>query len=289
MAQLEAGRFGPGEAKLASPSRIEGGAFLAYQYLLTDVKEHIATLTLNRPEVRNSLNAGLMEELVDALGQARDDAEVRVVVLKGAGDKAFCAGADLGKIEDQAKEGIVAARAHLIKYAEIILALVDVGKPTIAQVQGYALAGGCGLVAACDLAVASENASFAVPEINVGIWGMIITAPMFRCVMTKPGLEMFYTGNRISAVEAHRIGLVNRVVPPERLEEETKKLAQTIAGKSPFALKMGREAFYTARDMEYTKAVKYLRELVPVLSCSEDAAEGIRAFLEKRAPQWKGR
>lgn len=261
---------------------------MAYQHMLYEMTGHIATITLNRPEVRNSLNAELMEEIIQALMVCKKDPEVRVIVIRGAGDKAFCAGADLGKVSEKSGN-IIEARVHLGKYADVILALVDVGKPTIAAVQGYALAGGCGLAVACDLTIASERAKFGVPEVNVGLWGMIITAPIFRAVGMKKGLELFYTGKHIDAYEAEKIGMVNRVVPPESLADEVMDLARELAAKSPLAMRMGREAYYTARDMEYTKAIKYLREMATPLSCSEDCREGIAAFKEKRKPQWKGR
>lgn len=261
---------------------------MAYQLMLYDVAEHIATITLNRPEVRNSLNAELMEEIIQALASARKDPAVRVIVIRGTGDKAFCAGADLGKISEKSSS-IIEMRSHLSKYADLVLALTDAGKPTIAAVQGYALAGGCGLAVTCDLTIASEKAKFGIPEITVGLWGMIITAPIFRAVGMKKGLELLYTGKHIDANEAEKIGMVNRVVPHESLEKEVMDLAAELASRSPLAMSMGRESYYTSRDMEYTKAIKYLREMVPVLASSEDCQEGIAAFMEKRKPQWKGR
>lgn len=261
---------------------------LAYQFMHHEEKDHVAVITLNRPEVNNALNAGLMEEIVRALKESGKNPEMRVIVIRGAGDKAFCAGADLGGVGEKSGS-VIEMRAHLSKYAGLITALAEVGKPTIAAVQGYALAGGCGLAAACDLTIASEKARFGVPEINVGLWGMIITAPIFRAVGMKKGLELFYTGKHIDAYEAEKIGLVNKVAPHDSLLEETMSMAGELASKSPLAMAMGREAYYTSRDMEYFKAVRYLREMVTPLACSEDCREGIAAFKEKRKPRWQGR
>gem|GEM_PF-35420 len=266
----------------------KGVNLLAYQFMFYEESDHVAVITLNRPEVNNALNAGLMEEIVRALEESGKNPEVRVIVVRGAGDKAFCAGADLGGVGEKSGS-VIEMRVHLSRYADLITALADVGKPTIAAVQGYALAGGCGLAAACDLTVASEKARFGVPEVNVGLWGMIITAPIFRAVGMKKGLELFYTGKHIDSHEAEKIGLVNKVSAHGSLIEETMILAGELASKSPLAMALGREAYYTSRDMEYFKSVKYLREMVTPLACSEDCREGIAAFKEKRKPRWQGR
>jgi len=257
--------------------------------LLVEKKDHVTTLTLNRPEVRNALSVNLMQDLVTALEEADTDGETRVVILKGAGEKAFCAGADLRMVSEKGAQGIMELRKHFSYYADIIQTLADIGKPVLAAVRGYALAGGCGLAAACDITIASEDAVFGVPEVNIGLWGMIINVPLFRCVVMKKGLELFMTGRSIDAREADRIGLVTKVVPNDRLDEEAAELAQTLASKSPLALKLGKEAFYASQDMEYRRAIQYLREMITILGATEDAKEGISAFLEKRAPRWKGR
>lgn len=256
--------------------------------LICEKRDYVTYITLNRPEVRNALSEELMTELILALREAGADPEVRVIVLKGAGDKAFCAGGDLAKIRENIDKGVIAVRQYTSKFAEVILTVAEVGKPVIAAVHGYALAGGCGLAAACDLTLAAENAVFGIPEINVGFWGGIITAPIIKLIGMKRAMELFYTGRHFGAQEALTMGLINRVVPTAKLDQEAEKLAQTIASKNPVAIKLGRESFYTVQDMEYLKSIKYLREIVTVLANSHDTGEGISSFLEKRKPEWKG-
>jgi len=195
---------------------------------------------------------------------------------------------DLGKLGDN-QDDVIAFRSDFKVFSDLLYALSQVGKPTISAVQGYALAGGCGLAAACDLTIAAENARFGLSEITVGFWPMIITAPVFRAVGMKNGLELCYTGKRIDAREARRIGMVNRVVSNESFEKEVMDLARELASKNPVAMRMGREAYYLTRDMEYGNALKYLSEVVVTLASSEGCKEGIAAFLEKRKPEWKGR
>lgn len=260
-----------------------------FESLICEKNAGVGIITLNRPEVRNALSPELISELLLALGLVKDDPDIRVVILRGAGDKAFCAGGDLARMRENSAEGAMVMRQFVSHFANLMLALDEVGKPTIAAVHGYAMAGGCGLAAACDLTIASEDAVFAVPEIDVGLWGATISVPLTRLIGSKRTMELFYTGRRVDAPEAERIGLVNRVIPRDRLDAEVSALAEAIARKSPLAIKMGREAFGIARDMEYTKSIKYLREMMAILGSSHDAREGMNAFLEKREPNWQGR
>jgi len=255
--------------------------------LLKDLTEGVLTLTLNRNEKRNSLNLELMSLLVDALREARDDKEVRVIVIKGAG-KGFCSGADLGNL-DEMRSSAIMIREHLEHYKELLIELADAGKPTIAAVHGFAIAGGLGFAVSADITIATESSFFWIPEITRGIWGMMITAQVSRLIGTKKSLELMYTADRISAQEAERIGLINRVVPDDKLEEEVDKFAKQLAKRSPLAVKLGREGMYKCRDMEFYKSMDYLTDLVVLLNSSEDAHEGSVAFLEKREPVWQGK
>ena len=244
----------------------------------------IARLTLNRPDKRNPIGPATCGELVHALTALRDDAAVRVIVLTGAGP-AFSAGGDLAAMGGGAAAGGVPP-ASLV---DLLTTMHGVGKPIIAMVNGHALAGGLGLMVACDLAIASADATFGTTEIQVGLWPMMITAELTRNLGRKRTLEMMLTGRRLPAAEALACGLVNQVVPAAELETVTMQLAADLAGKSPAAMRLGLHAFYRAQDLPYVEGLRFLEgELGKVLAL-EDAREGIAAFLGKRAPVWKGR
>lgn len=247
----------------------------------------VARVTINRPERRNAMNAGVMQGLRDALARARDDGTARVVVLTGAGDRAFCAGADLGGIADNA--GAAAAHDGRGLLAAVFRDLWSLGKPTIARVRGYALAGGFGLALACDFVIAADDATFGTPEVNVGLWPYMITVPMLRSMPPKRVLELQMTGRRVSAAEAERIGFVTRVVPVDGLDAAVDELAATLAAKSPLVLRWGRDAFYRTLELPADAALDHLQAMLTVHTLSEDAAEGVAAFAEKREPRWRGR
>ena len=256
--------------------------------LLKDLSsDGVLTLTLNRPEKHNALNNELMRAVEDAVVAAKNDPAVKVILIRGEG-KSFCSGADLGNL-DEIRKNVIVLQEHLSHYGNMLLKLVDAGKPTIAAVTGYALAGGCGLAATADITFAAESAQFGIPEVTRGIWGMMITAPISRLVGTKKSLELMYTGERFSAAEAERIGLINRVVPDDQLMQAASDFAHTLAARSPLAVRFGRDAMYKTRDMEFYKSMDYLNNAVVLLNASEDAAEGFRAFKEKREPVWQGK
>lgn len=225
--------------------------------------------------------------LREALALAKADPAVRVVVLAGAGDKAFCAGADLG--------GMIAGSDFLtVHEARGVLAMVfedlwQLGKPTVARIQGWALAGGFGLALACDMVVASERARFGAPEIDVGLWPYMITVPLVRSMPPKKALELMLTGRVVDAPEADRLGFVTRVVPHDQLDRAVDELASTLAAKSSAVMKLGRGAFYAVWDMEARDALEHLHAMLTLNTQTEDAAEGVAAFMEKRPPNWSGR
>jgi len=259
----------------------------AFETLLYDVAEKVATITVNRPERRNALSWTVMTELREALAKAKADPEVRVVVLTGAGDKAFSAGADLsGMAAGASPAELHDARGEMTR---LFREAWELSKPTIAKVRGYALAGGFGLALMCDVVIAAEDAQFGTPEIDVGLWPMMITVPMLRSMPPKRVLELQMTGRRVGAAEALEIGFVNRVVPVTELDAAVDQLAGVLAAKSPSVMKLGRDAFYGVLDQSGEDALRLLHAGLTVVTQTEDAAEGIRAFQEKRAPVWTGR
>jgi enoyl-CoA hydratase len=253
--------------------------------VLYELRDGIARLTLNRPDKRNPLGPSMIGALLASVERARVDPAVRVVLLTGAG-RVFSAGGDLAAM---GQPGAAGGHGIAGTLPDLFVAMTRLGKPIVAMVNGHALAGGCGLVAACDLAIAADDAQFGTPEIDVGLWPMMIMAVIFRSVGRKKGLELMMTGHRISAVDAERIGLVNRAVPRERLDEEAAALCAKIAAKSPRILELGLAGFHALCDEALAEDLQQLQQRFLAVLQTEDAREGLAAFLEKRAPRWQGR
>jgi enoyl-CoA hydratase/carnithine racemase len=259
--------------------------------LLAERQGGVLTLTINRPERRNAMTWEVIRSLRQQVALAKADPLVRVVVLAGAGDQAFCAGADLSGMVpgEEGGEGDAFASHHVARgwMAELFEELWHLGKPTIARVQGWAMAGGFGLALACDMVIASDRARFGAPELNVGLWPYMVTVPMLRSMPPKKALELMLTSRVVEADEADRIGFLTRLVAPERLDAEVAAMAEVLASKPPGVMRMGRESFYAVLDSAATEALPYLHAMLTVTSQTAEAAEGIAAFIEKRAPAWQ--
>lgn len=254
--------------------------------LLYEVKKHVAYMTINRPERRNALSAEVVQALSEYLDIAESDPEVRVICITGAEEKAFCAGADLGATAGAEGEGKLKS---LKDYAELLKKMTKIGKPLVARVGGDCMAGGLGLMLSCDIVIAKSSARFATPEINVGLWPMMIGALIFRHLPRKQAWYLAYSGIRITAAEAKELGMLTRVVDDDKFEEEVGQILTMLCSKSPTALRIGRQAYYTAMDKDFEGALDYLCRMFGEVASTEDAAEGLKAFLEKREPVWKGR
>lgn len=247
----------------------------------------IAILTLNRPERRNALSGALVDELLVVLDAIEADGSVRVAILTGSG-KAFCAGGDLADGMGMS-DGFLAAHQGRGRFADVLARIPRLRVPVIAALNGDALGGGCGLAAACDLVVADPEAHLGTPEIKLGLFPWIILAVLQRQVAKKPLMELVLTGAKIDAARAVELGLVNRVSAPGAVLDEAKALAAEIAAKSPAVVALGKAAFHLASDLDYDTALRYLHTQLTLNLLTEDAAEGVAAFLQRREPNWKGR
>lgn len=256
---------------------------LTFKNIIYESAEGVAKITINRPPL-NVLDIEALMELNMALEKARDDTDVKVIVITGVGDRAFSAGLD---IKDHFPERIETA---LNTFNKVFHLLASVDKPTLAVVQGFALGGGCELASGCDMIIASDKAQFGQPEISVGAMPSVATVLLPRLVGRKKAFELILTGDVIDAAEAKRIGLVNRVVPPEKLEEASKELINKLKDKSPVVVKLTRMALYQTIDLDFKRALDSVTGIyLNLLIRTEDAVEGLKAFLEKRKPQWKGK
>ena len=253
----------------------------------SELAEGVLTLTIDRTEQRNALNADVNRGLLTGLEQASRDDDVRVVVVTGAGEKAFCAGADLGGLAPDAG----AAELHRGRslFAAVLQGIRRLDKPVLARVNGAALAGGFGLALACDLAIAAEHATFGTTEVKVGMWPYMISAVINEHLGPKRTMDLLLSGRRIDAAQALDWGLVNRVVAAEALDEAVAEVAGGLVALSPVVLSLGKESYAAMAQMRRDDALPYLAGMLSLHLQTEDAVEGITAFLQKRPPQWKGR
>jgi enoyl-CoA hydratase/carnithine racemase len=267
----------PAEAALSSDAPI----------LLREDSEGIARLTLNRPRQYNALSADLMSALQAALDEIADDSQVRAVVIEGAG-RGFCAGHDLKELRGRSGDREF-YQAIFKQCSRLMVSITSLPQPVIAKVHGIATAAGCQLVATCDLAVADETAHFGTPGVNIGLFCSTPMVALSRAVPRKQAMEMLLTGDMIEAAEAVNLGLINRAVPAESLEEATLELTRKVVSKSPLTLKIGKEAFYRQIEYGLVEAYAYTAQVMTTNMLARDAEEGIDAFIEKRAPKWEGR
>lgn len=249
-------------------------------YIDVSYKGKIMFITLNRPEVYNALNTGLMRELKEALLSSDDNPEVNCIVLRGSGE-AFCTGADIKEFSKQTNNVNAASeRAELTKEVHFIIPMLK--KPIIASVHNYVFAGGCGIALACDMVIAAENALFSYPEIKRGFVPAIVSPNLTRITGRKKSFEMLITGSRIAAEEAHRLNLVNRVVPTDKLEEETLKFATTISEYSQTALIATKELFYQVTDVPFKEALETAKKANITMRQSEDFNKGVKDFIARK-------
>ncbi len=256
------------------------------EQVLIGVNGNVATVTLNRPDQRNPLSATMLRDLASAFRWCKDEAGVRVVVLTGAG-RVFCAGADLSSFDGDVS-AVEKFRSRDL-FVDLFVLMAELGKPVVGRINGHALAGGFGLACSCDILVSTDTATFGTPEINVGIWPMMIQAILSRSIPRKVLLEMEMLGDRWTAAQLQALGIVNRVVRQDQLDSAVSDISQALAKKSPVAMRLGRDSFYRQQDMDFRAAMHYLHGQFLLVSQTEDSREGIKAFFEKREPDFKGR
>jgi enoyl-CoA hydratase/carnithine racemase len=252
-------------------------------HLLYHVENNIATFTINREDRRNAISIETIHLFLQYLDEAETDPEVRVILITGGGDKAFCAGADLGSgASGEIQQGFQ-------RYAQLLKRLSGYPKPVVARVNGACMAGGMGLMLVCDIVIARNDAKFGTPEVNVGLWPMMIGALIYRNALRKQAMEMVLLGESLNADQAREMGLITRAVPADHLDDEVSRVLHSLANKSPIGMKIGKEAFYAMADMPFEAALDFLSGKIAEVASTDDAREGITAFIEKRKPVFKGK
>jgi enoyl-CoA hydratase len=250
-------------------------------------KTGVATIALDQPESRNALSDELLDELMAAFEAARDDPAVRCVVLTSTHERVFSAGANLSAFAGDT--ALVDKHLGTARFPRLFRLIGELGKPTICAAKGHVLAGALGIALACDLVVAREGARFGTPEINVGVFPFMIMALIYRNVPRKKASELLLLGEQISAHDAERIGIVNKVLAPEEFEAGVRDWAEKLARKSPVLMRLGKDAMFRQQDMALAEALDFLRSQLTIAFSTEDIQEGVRAFFEKREPDWRGR
>ncbi len=261
---------------------------MPYETIRYEVRDDgVATIALDQPDTRNALSNQLLSDLIAAFEAARDDERVRCVVLASTHEKVFSAGGSL----DQFAADVPLVHKHFgtERFPRLFRTIMQLGKPTICAANGHVLAGALGVALACDLIVAREGATFGTPEINVGVFPFMIMALIYRNVPRKKTNELLLLGERISAEEAREAGIVNRVVAPDEFDAAVDDWALKLAGKSPVLMKLGKDAMYRQLDMPFEDALDHLRSQLTIAFTTEDIQEGVKAFFEKREPEWSGR
>jgi enoyl-CoA hydratase/carnithine racemase len=261
---------------------------MAYKTIRYGVEDRVATIALDQPETRNALSDELLGELLDAFAAARSDADVRCVVLTSTHDRVFSSGGNLAGFAAD----VPLVEKHLetgSKFPRLFRAIGELGKPTLCAANGHVLAGALGLALACDLIVARDDVRFGTPEINVGVFPFMIMALIYRNVGRKKTNELLLLGEQITAAEAERIGIVNKVVAADDLDAVVRDWAGRLASKSPVLMRLGKDAMHRQQDMAFADALEYLQAQLTIAFSTEDIQEGVKAFFEKRDPVWTGR
>ncbi len=254
--------------------------------LLYEVKDGAAFLTINREARRNAISQEMITGFLDYFDRADHDETVRAVCITGKGEKAFCSGADLAVTLTKEGEDRLSGTRN---YAKLLKKMARFGKPLLARVNGPCLAGGLGLMLSCDIVIARNDTFFRTPEVNVGIFPMMVGALLYRNVGRKKAMDMVLTARKIQAPEAENMGLITRAVEPEHLDDEVQETLKLLTTKSPVGMRIGKEAFRAMSDMPFEEAIDYLCEALGRAIATEDAMEGMMAFMEKRKPNFKGK